>query len=333
MTTTDRAVSEIQFSTVPATMRAVTFLAYGSPDVLRVAEVPTPTLTPDGVLIRVEAAGVNPADDAIRGGALRAFARLKFPFIPGADVAGVAVAVGAQVTTIQPGDRVYAMLSNLAGGGCAEYAVAPAAFVARLPPTLSMTAAAGVPLAALTALQGLRDLLQIRAGESLLINGASGGVGSFAVQIAKAMGARVTAVVSTRNLEFARELGADVVIDYSEGEVINRAERYARIFDAVGVYPFSAWRRVLTAEGVVLTVNPLFGNPIAKLIARLRGKQRLASFLVAPSGSDLAQISAWIEAGSVRPFIERTYSLDQTADAHRAISSKRTRGKLVITTR
>jgi NADPH:quinone reductase-like Zn-dependent oxidoreductase len=226
------------------TMRAVGFRRYGAPEVLEELEVARPAPRLGEVLLKVAAAGVNPADWALRGGRLRPFVRLKLPFVPGSDVAGVVEAVGPGVTRFGPGEVVYAMTPTSEGGGYAEYVAVAEDHVARVPPGLSLGEAAAVPLVSLTALQALRDRAGLAAGDHILINGASGGVGSFAVQISKAMGARVTATCSARNAELVRGLGADEVLDYA-GDGATGGPRYDVIFGAVNTLPISRWRRAL----------------------------------------------------------------------------------------
>jgi NADPH:quinone reductase-like Zn-dependent oxidoreductase len=303
-------------------MRVVGLRRYGPPEVLETLEVERPEPAPDGVLIRVAAAGVNPADCLLRSGGLRFVARQKMPFVPGADVAGVVEDVGPDVTRFGVGDPVYAMLPSTAGGGYAEYAVASEATVAAIPPGLTFEEAAGVPLAALTALQALRDKANLAAGGHVLVNGASGGVGTFAVQISRAMGARVTAVASGRNADLVRSLGADEVLDYTREGATAREVRYDVVFDAV--------RRVLRPNGVFVTVNPLIGRLSPGWLARLRDGRRIESLLVRPDGGDLGKIGAWISAGEVTPVIERSYPLADAVEAHRLSESRRARGKIVL---
>jgi NADPH:quinone reductase-like Zn-dependent oxidoreductase len=312
-------------------MRAVGFRRYGPPEALETLEVAKPEPGPGEVLIRVAAAGVNPADTYLRAGRLRLFARLKLPAVPGADVAGVVEAVGANVTRLRPGDAVYAMLPPPFVGGYAEYASVPEANVAPAPQGVSLADAAGVPLAALTALQALRDKAGLKAGDRLLVNGASGGVGTFAVQIAKAMGASVTGICSGRNAGLVRDLGADEVLDYARQEIAAGGPRYDAVFDAANALPFRRARRALRPGGVFVTVNPALGNPVSRLLARVTGGgRRLESVFVRPSGADLEVIRAWISAGKVRSVIDRTYPLSEAADAHRHSETRRARGKIVL---
>lgn len=312
-------------------MRAVGFRRYGPPEVLETLEVARPEPARGEVLIRVAAAGVNPADWALRDGRLRLFARLKLPFVCGSDVAGVIEAVGPGVDGFRPGDAVYAMLPTLSGGGYAEYAAVVGRDVAHAPPELSFAEAAAVPLAALTALQALRDEAGLEPGEHLLVNGASGGVGTFAVQIARAMGARVTAVASGRNAGLVHDLGAEEFLDYTTEEIGAGAARYDKVFDAAGAVTFGRWRRVLRRGGVAVTVNPARGNPAARALSRLTGRgRRLRSVFVQPSGADLETLGAWISAGSVKPVVDRCYPLEEAAAAHRYSETRRARGKLVL---
>jgi NADPH:quinone reductase-like Zn-dependent oxidoreductase len=322
--------SEAERGVLDRKMRAVGLRRYGPPEVLETLEVERPEPAPDGVLIRVAAAGVNPADCLLRSGGLRFVARQKMPFVPGADVAGVVEAVGPDVTRFRVGDSVYAMLPNTAGGGYAEYAVAAEGTVAVMPPGLAFEEAAGVPLAALTALQALRDEANLSAGDHVLVNGASGGVGTFAVQISRAIGARVTAVSSGRNADLVGGLGADEFLDYTREDVTAGKPRYDAVFDTVNVLPFRKARRVLKPNGVFVTVNPFIGRLSPGWLARFRDGRRIESLLVRPDGADLEKIGAWISAGEVTPVIERSYPLADAVEAHRRSESRRARGKLIL---
>lgn len=312
------------------TMRAIGFRQYGAEEVLEPLVVARPGVASDTVLIRVVAAGVNPADWRFRSGQFRRAIRLKLPFVPGADVAGIVEAVGPAVTRFRPGDAVYTMLPTKNGGGYAEYAAASEAAVALIPPNLSFAEAAAVPLAALTALQALRDKAELQPGSHLLIHGASGGVGTFAVQIAKATGARVTATCSGQNVERVRSLGADEVLDYTRHDVTAGANAYNVIFDAVDAYWFRRWRPVLRPGGTFVTVNPLVGMITPGWLAAFRGGRRVKSVFVQPSGADLETLSRWIAAEQVRPVIDQTYPLADAAAAQRYSATQRVRGKLVL---
>ncbi|MBC8099533.1 MAG: NAD(P)-dependent alcohol dehydrogenase [Armatimonadetes bacterium] len=315
-------------------MRAVGFRQYGAAEVLETLDMPKPSVDQNSVLIRVVAASVNPSDPLFRSGALKLFIRIKLPFVPGLDVAGVVEAVGSAVTRFRPGDAVYAMLPNTTMGGYAEYAAMPESSVAPLPTALTFSEAASLPCAAMTALQALRDEAQLKLGMSVLVNGASGGVGMFGVQIAKLLGAHVTATCSTRNLEFVRGLGADVVLDYTQTDITAGGAQYDIVFDAVGVLPFGKAKAVIRPGGVMVTVNFLFASPPQKFLARFdRQRRQLKALLVKPVGADLETLNAWIAAGKLRTTIDTTYAFTREAvmTAHQYSESKRVRGKLVLT--
>ncbi|MBC8077364.1 MAG: NAD(P)-dependent alcohol dehydrogenase [Chloroflexales bacterium] len=311
------------------TMCAIGFRRYGPPEVLEQLVLARPTLAPGAILVRVAAAGINPADWNLRSGSLRLAVRLKLPFVLGADVAGIIEAVGEGVTQFQPGDAVYAMLPTSEGGGYAEYAALDAAIAMRVPANLGLTEAAAVPLAGITALQALRYQAAIQPGEQVLVNGASGGVGTFAVQIAKLLGAHVTAVCSGRNIDLVRDLGADDVRDYTRDDIFASETRYNAIFDTIGSQPFRRWRRLLQMRGTVVTIAPKPRDLAISLLTRL-SRQRLKVFFVRPSGSDLEALSGWIADGRLRPVVDRSYALADAVDAHRYSESKRVRGKLVL---
>jgi NADPH:quinone reductase-like Zn-dependent oxidoreductase len=312
------------------TMQAIGFKRYGSADVLELLELPRPAIAPDGVLIRVVAAGVNPADWRFRCGQFRLAMRQKLPFVPGSDVAGVVEAVGSDVTQLEPGDAVYAMLPTANGGGYAQFAAVAEQDVAPMPRNLGFAEATAVPLTALTALQALRDKADLQPGTHVLINGASGGVGTFAVQIAKALGAHVTAACSGRNLALVREIGADEAIDYTQGDITAGEPRYDVIFDAANAISFRRARRVLRPNGTFVTVNPLIGNLSPDWLARLRGGRKIRSLFVQPGGDDLRTLNRWIEAGLVRPVIEQRFALADAAAAQGRSETGRVRGKLVL---
>jgi NADPH:quinone reductase-like Zn-dependent oxidoreductase len=310
-------------------MQAVGFRRYGTAEVLEPLEVSVPAVEADTVLIRVAAAGVNPADWRIRNGQFRFGMRIRMPFVPGSDVAGVVEAVGSEVTKFRPGDRVYAMLTAAKGGAYAQFVAAPESDVALVPSTISLGEAAAVPLTALSALQALRDEANLQPGEHILIYGASGGVGTFAVQMAKATGARVAAVCSGRNVELVRSLGADEVLDYTQDDIFAEGSQYDTIFDAANQYSFWRWRRILRPQGTVVTVNPIIGKIMPPFLTQLFGGH-LKSFFVQPSGANLETISQWIAEGRVRPVVEKYYPVADAADAHERSESLRARGKLVL---
>ena len=310
-------------------MKAIAFATYGSADALTMMDLPVPALSPSTVRVRIAAAGINPADWRIRSGQFR-FARLRMPFVPGSDIAGVVDALGEGTTQFKVGDRVYGMTAVFEAGGYAEFATVAANALAPAPRNLSLAQAAAVPLAGLTAHQALLSEANLQSGQRLLIYGASGGVGTFAIQIAKAIGAHVTAACSTRNIEFVHGLGADTVLDYTRDNLFSARDPYHVIFDAVAKVNFTRWRNVLEPDGTVVSLNPVIGN-IPGIVVRMFGINRLRSFLVKPDGARLAQLTTMIEAGNVKPVIDRVFPLADVAEAHRYSETERARGKLVLT--
>ena len=311
-------------------MKAVFYRRYGGPEVLELGELPEPAIGDRQLLVKVRATSVNPADWKFRRGTPR-IPFLPMPRIPGLDVAGEIVRVGSTVTRFRAGEAVYAMLSPLAGGGCAEYAAVAERSAARAPQSLSLDEAAAVPVAALSALQLLRDLGRIVRDQAVLINGASGGVGSCAVQIARLRGAEVTAVCSARNREFVLALGAHHVIDYASEDFAAAPSRYDLIVDAVGTRSFRACRAALRPKGRYVSTLPAVSTLLGMTLGPLTGGKRAGLLMVRARGSDLEQLTAWIDAGRLRPRIDRRLPLSQTADAHALSEAGHVRGKIVIT--
>jgi NADPH:quinone reductase-like Zn-dependent oxidoreductase len=321
------------------TMKAIVRDRYGPPDVLQLQEVEKPELADDGVLVRVRAASVNRADWYDVTGTpwiARPMMGLRRPKsrLTGIDFAGTVEAVGKDVTDLQPGDDVFGGRSG--GGSFAEYACARMG-VARKPANLTFEEAAAVPVAALTALQGLRDHGQLRPGQKVLVNGASGGVGTFAVQIAKALGAEVTAVCSTRNVEQARSLGADHVIDYTREDFTRSGRRYDVILDVAGGKSWSQCKRVLNPDATLVIVGgpkgALMGplGHIAKVrLAALRGSQKAVFFSAKWNKPDVDVLRELLESGNVRPVVEKRYELGEVADALRYMGEGHAQGKIVI---
>jgi NADPH:quinone reductase-like Zn-dependent oxidoreductase len=314
-------------------MKAIVYHNYGSPDVLELAEIEKPALKEDHVLIKVHAASVNPHDWHFLTGTPFLARLMAGPLKPkhkvlGVDVAGRVEAVGANVKHFQPGDEVFGSHNH---GGFAEYASVPAAHVALKPASMSFEEAAAIPLAGLTALQGLRDHGKLQPGQKVLINGASGGVGSFAVQIAKALGAQVTGVCSTRNLDLVRSLGADQVVDYTQEDFSQTGERYDLIFDAARKRSFGDCKRALGPQGIYVTTEI---SPTLLLQAwwvSMTGSQKMVPMLTRPGQKDLLVINELFEAGKVVPIIDRRYPLSEVPEAIRYIGTGHARGKVVIT--
>jgi NADPH:quinone reductase-like Zn-dependent oxidoreductase len=321
-------------------MKAIIYTRYGSPDVLRLAEVAKPVTGANEVLVQIRAASVNAYDwryvradpflVRLAGGLLR-------PRNPrlGADFAGQVEAVGGAVTQFQPGDEVYGDLAATGNGAFAEYIAVPEHTLALRPANLTCEQAAAVPMAAVTALQALRDGGKLQAGHRVLINGASGGVGTFAVQIAKSFGAEVTAVCSTRNIDMVRSLGADHIVDYTREDISKSAQRYDIILAVNGYHPLSAYKRLLRPEGRYVMAGgssaQLFEALLFGPLLSITGRKKLAAFSAKPSSKDLLVMKELLEAGKVVPVIDRCYPLSETADAIRYLEEAHARGKVVIT--
>ena len=320
-------------------MKAIVFHTYGSPDVLELREIDTPVPDDDQVLVRVRAASVNALDwHHIRGEpyAMRATEGLTKPKNTGvgADLAGVVEAVGANVTHVHPGDEVFGMSIKT----CAEAVCVGGEGVVPKPANVTFEQAAAVPVAALTALQGLRDKGQIQSGQKVLINGASGGVGTFAVQLAKTFGADVTGVCSTRNVDLVRSLGADRVVDYTQEDFSRSAERYDMLFDAAGNRSLSDCRRILSPKGILVLVGAAEGRwigPLARPVKALAMSpfvsQTLLFFVAKRNQPDLIVLKDLLEAGTIAPVIDRSYPLSDVPDAIRYLEEGHARGKVVIT--
>ncbi|HKW03044.1 MAG TPA: NAD(P)-dependent alcohol dehydrogenase [Vicinamibacterales bacterium] len=319
-------------------MKAIVYRAYGGPEVLSYEEQPAPEPKDDQVLVRIRAASVNPYDwHFMRGSpfALRAMSGLARPKDPrfGVDAAGIVERVGAAVTQLKPGDAVF--------GGCrgalAEYACAAAASLAIKPENVTFEQAATIPIAGQTALQGLRNIGKIQRGHRVLVNGASGGVGTFAVQIAKSFGAEVTGVCSTRNVDLVRSIGADRVVDYTREDFTARGERYDIILDCYVNRPLRAYVRALTNAGSYVLVGGPGRGPLGPLGAALGAvaikpfvKPHVATMLTKSAQADLALIGGLIAAGTITPVIDRRHPLRDSAEAIRYLEDGHPRGKVVI---
>jgi len=315
-------------------MKAIVQNDYGSSDVLKLAEVAQPTIKDNEVLVRVKAASINAGDVfTMRGSPWLTRLMVGFPkpknHILGWDMAGVVEAAGSAVTQFRPGDEVYAACN----GALAEYASVAEDKLALKPANLTFEQAAAVPTAGITALIGLRDAGKLQAGQKVLINGASGGVGTFAVQIAKALGAEVTGVCSARNMDMVRSLGADNVIDYAKEDFTQHERRYDLILDNVASRSFSDLIRVLTPQGRIVPNSGHGGmGYVFKAFLLSPFLRQLGSmYLAEPNNKDLNQLKEWIESGKVKPIIDRTYPLREAPEAFRYLDKEHARGKVVIT--
>ncbi len=321
-------------------MKAIVQTEYGSPNMLSLQEVDKPVVTANSVLVRVRAASVNAGDwHLMRGDPF--LSRLMFGGILkpkfktlGMDVAGYVEAVGKDVTQFQVGDEVFGDLSECGFGTFAEYVCTIEAALVLKPTNISFEQAATVPCAALTALQGLRDCGQIQSGQKVLINGASGGVGSFAVQIAKAFGAEVTAVCSTSKTAMMNTLGADQIVDYTQTDITKNGQLYDLILDAAAYQSVFDYRPILKDGGTYVLIGGsiarlfqvlLFGSVISRIMHR-----EVKCLTVKPNRSDLVILKDLIEAGKIVPFIDRTYSLSEVPEAIRQLEQRQVRGKVAI---
>lgn len=306
------------------TMKAIRYHEYGKRDVLRYEDAPRPVAGAGEVLVRVHAAGVNPVDWKVREGRMKA-QKPSTPQIPGYDISGVVESVGAGVEKFKVGDQVFAYLSLKRGGAYAEYAVAAESELALKPAKLDFASAAAIPLAALTAQQALFDHGQLASGQTVLIHGAAGGVGHFAVQLAKARGATVIATASAANHEFLKRLGADVVIDYKSERFEERAKDVDVVLDTVGGDTLQRSYSVLKKGGVVVSI--VAQPDQAKLTELgLRG----ARFLVAPDGAQLAELAKLADEGKLVPEVSTALPLEEAAKAHELSEGGHTRGKIVL---
>jgi NADPH:quinone reductase-like Zn-dependent oxidoreductase len=302
--------------------------------VLELRTLPTPTPRPDEILVRVHASGLNPKDPMVRSGAMRLLTGRAFPRGTGYDFAGEVVQPGSRVTDLAPGDRVWGFLDGYMGGAAAEYLTVPREWAARMPERLGWIEGAALPLVASTALQGLRDVGRLAAGERVLIKGASGGVGSAATQIAKAMGAQVTALASGEGLDHSRALGADVVVDYRRPDPTSLDERFDLFFDAVGQSPYQTYGRMLRRGGRWVTVAPdprlFIRAPLSRLLAPLTGAPRIGYVAVKPRRADLEEIGRLVDRGLLRMPVTATFLLDEIRPAHDLVAQRHGRGKRVI---
>ena len=322
-------------------MHAILYHRYGPPDVVEYTDVEKPSPGPDEVLIRVHAASVNPYDwHFLRGtpSFIRLFTGFGKPKSPrlGADVAGIVEAVGPRITRFKPGDAVFGTCK----GAFAEYACAPEKSLALMPENLTFQQAASIPIAGITALQGLRDCGRLKPQQRVLINGAAGGVGTFAVQIAKSFGAHVTGVCSTRNLELVRSIGADGVIDYTRDDFTHAGQTYDVVFDLVGNRPLSALRRALHPKGIYVGCGgggpdkssvDLLGNMLGHLLISPVVSQKITGVFAKINSADLDLLGALVASGKITPVLDQSFALPETAAAIRYVEQCHARGKVTLT--
>lgn len=311
-------------------MKAAVIDRYGSAYSFKTREMPEPTLKAGEILLRVEASSVNPIDWKIRQGKLKIVSGTNFPKILGADFCGEVVETGADIKEYKKGDAVFGMMPAVKGGAYAEYLKVKLHNLAKKPENISCEEAAGIPLAGLTALQGLRDYGRLTPGQKVLINGASGGVGTLAVQIAKAIGAVVTGVCSTRNLDLVKKLGAENVIDYAKEEVLNPQQKYHLIFDTHGNLSFSKAKESLYDEGIMVTTLPSAKSLFDIVLSKFSSHKEMKTFFIKSNHEDLAELKRLVEEGKLHPQIDRIYSLEELPEAHEHSEGGHARGKIII---
>lgn len=321
-------------------MKAIVYDKYGPPDVLELKEIEKPIPEDNQVLVKVHASSVNYGNLVLLKGepflARLFFGPIKPKYsIPGGDIAGRVEAVGRNVKQFQPGDEVFGDLSGCGWGGFAEYVSVPENVLVPKPSHLSFEEAAAVPMAAVTALQSLRNKGRVKSEQKVLIYGASGGVGTFAVQIAKAFGAEVTGVCSTRNVEIIRSIGADHAIDYTKEDFSKKADVYDLIIGANGYQPISVYKRALSPNGIFVHVGgsgtQMFQAMVLGPWISMTGKKKIGSFLQRPNQKDLFFIRELLETGKIKPVIDRQYQLSEIQEAFRYFEKGHAQGKVVIT--
>ena len=320
-------------------MKAVVHTEYGPPNLLRFTDVEKPTPNDDEVLVNIQAASLNAYDwhlltaDIFLSRTATGLFKPKSTML-GADIAGRVEAVGKNIKQFKPGDEVFGDLASSGGGGFSEYVTVPESALELKPVNLSFEEAAAIPMAAITALQGLRDEGKIQSGQKVLINGASGGVGTFAVQIAKFFGAEVTAVCSTRNQELARTLGADHIIDYTKENFTQSGKEYDLILAANGYHPLSAYKRALSPKGIYVmaggTMSQIFSAMLLGSLMSIGGDKKMGGVSARPNQKDLTFMKDLLEAGKVKPIIDRSYPFNDLVEALQYIGEGHSQGKVVI---
>jgi NADPH:quinone reductase-like Zn-dependent oxidoreductase len=312
-------------------MRIQQFTAYGGPERLQLIEAPIPTPKPAEILVANHASSVNPIDWKLHSGMLRWIKPLRFPATPLFDFAGTIAATGSATTGWAVGDRVFGMLPINGLGAAAEYLTVDPRFVSRIPAELDFATMAGLPLAGMTALQALRDQGQLRPGNRVLIIGGAGGVGHYAIQIARVLGAEVTALCGKGNLEFCRQLGAASVLDYADPALSLPEAGFDVILDCAGFEPISRWQPALGAEGRFVVLLPSASWAWAAFKSRVRGSQRFYLTLVKSQPEDLAWLAEQVRQGALKTVVDQVFPLEQLATALRKSQGGHARGKIVIT--
>lgn len=310
-------------------MHAIVINQYGSPEVLKQQDVPLPTLKSGQVLVKIKASSINPIDFKARQGELKLFLTQKFPIILGHDFAGVVEESKAQNDRIKVGDRVYGMNPFPRMGAYAAYVAVSEKYLSHTPKKLDDTEAAAIPLTAMTALQALRDKAKLKKGQKVLINGASGGVGTFAVQIAKILGTQVTGVCSTSNVELVKSLGADEVIDYKKQNFEDQSTKYDAVFDAVGKSSFSKCKSIIKPKGIYISTMPSPDLILSAGLSLFTGRSA-TTLWVKPSIEDLNVLANYIDTEAIRPVIDHVYDYHEMQEAQKQAETERSVGKKVV---
>jgi NADPH:quinone reductase-like Zn-dependent oxidoreductase len=309
-------------------MKAVLIRKYGGPEVLEIADVQAPTPKDDEVIVQVAATSINPVDWLVRDGDATSYVKVKFPVILGCDLAGVVVEKGANVKNLAIGDEVFAMMPQ-DWGAHAERVALKADLVVKKPAGLGMREAAAIPVVAMTALNGLKKRADVRAGERVLVNGASGGVGQSAVQIAKALGAHVTAVCSSDSFDLVKSLGADVLVDYKTSDFTKGTARWDVVFDCVGNAPYDACAKVLTGRRIHVTTMPHVKTFLRQFMNPIFGTKVFA-LITTGNGADLETVRTLVDQGKLKPTIDKVYKFDQVAAAQEYSKQRRAKGKIIL---
>ena len=310
-------------------MKAVVIRAFGDPEVMKVEEVAKPSPKSNELLVRVRASSVNPVDWKIRKGELKFLSGSRFPKIIGGDMAGEVAEVGSRVTGFSEGDSVYATTNAFRDGAYAQYVVAKSKLFGHAPETVDLKATATIPIAGLTSYQALKYEGNIKPGDKVLINGCSGGVGHFGIQLAKAWQAEVTGVCSEKNASFSKELGADKLLDYNKTDVLILEEKFNIFFDAAGKYTFSQVKHLLTDNGTYITTLPNFSAMfLAPILNSFRGKKE-KKILVKSNTKDLDDFSSMVDDNMIKIHVEKVYQMEEIAAAHEH-AEKGTRGKIAL---
>ncbi|MCK5005169.1 MAG: NAD(P)-dependent alcohol dehydrogenase [Candidatus Aminicenantes bacterium] len=311
-------------------MRSIIYNKYGGPEVLEVADVEKPEPDANSILVRVKASSVNPVDYKVRRGDMKIMSGKKFPKDAGSDFAGVIEKAGEAVAGYKKGDEVYGFLNPMKGGTYSDYLIADPANVSLKPERFSFEQAASMPIAALTALQALNYLGNVNEGTTVLINGATGGVGSFAVQLAKTLGAEVTGICSENNMKLCKDLGADEVFNYAEEELNKSGRKFDVFFDAAAKSTFSKSKKFINSRGIYITTIPGIGVIINRIFNFLPFKKKSKFIMVKSSGIDLAILTGFAMTDTMEPVIAKSFKLEDVADAQELAESGKFRGKIVI---